>query len=382
MERRGPPEPVRPAFDGACLVNLVPALLEPLEGRLGGRRSPAPLADWVPEAVAGAEQIVLLVVDGLGALQLDERRDLAPTLASGGGARMTSVAPSTTATALTSLTTGRPPALHGVVGYRVAAAGGVLNVLRWTVDGMDARRRIPAAQFQRMPAFAGRLVPVVSRAEYAATGFSAAHLGQTPLHGWQTASGIAVEIHRVLQAGAPFVYAYYDGLDRTSHAHGLGGHYDAELRACDRLVADVRDVLPAGAALVVTADHGQVDVGGQVETPGAALMAGVTLCSGEGRFRWLHVREGAAEDVAAAAQECFGSVAWVWTRDQLIDEGWLGGNPTPDVADRLGDVVVAPYEPTAILDPADTGEQRLVGRHGSLTEAEMLVPLLGWASER
>jgi hypothetical protein len=87
------------------------------------------------------------------------------------------------------------------------------------------------------------------------------------------------------------------------------------------------------------------------------------------------------EDVAAAARESFGSVAWVWTRDQLIDEGWLGGIPTPELADRLGDVVVAPFEPTAILDPADTGEQRLVGRHGSLTEAEMLVPLLGWASE-
>lgn len=381
MEPAGQPVPVRPDFEGACLANLVPALLGRVGGDPAGRAVVRPIAEWVPGAADGADQIVLLVIDGLGALQLDARRELAPTLASGGGGRMTSVAPSTTATALTTLTTGRPPALHGVLGYRVAAAGGVLNVLRWTLDGVDARQRIPPGRFQRMPAFEGAPVPVVSRAEYAATGFSAAHLGQTTLHGWQTASGIPVEIHRLLRAGAPFVYAYYDGLDRTAHAHGLGGHYDAELRACDRLVADVRDVLPAGAALVVTADHGQVDVGGRIETPGAALMAGVELCSGEGRFRWFHVRDGAAADVASVARECFGDVAWVWTRDQLIEEGWLGGEPTPDVADRLGDVVVAPFEPTAILDPADTGEQRLVGRHGSLTEAEMLVPLLGWASE-
>jgi len=380
MERAGHREPVRPDFDGACLVNLLPALL----GLDGGTADESPrhsAAGWLPGAVDGADQIVLLVIDGLGALQLDARRDLAPTLASGGGTRLTSVVPSTTATVLTTLTTGRPPALHGVLGYRVAAGGGVLNVLRWTVDGADARQHLPAAQFQRMLAFGGKPVPVVSRAEYAATGFSAAHLGETVLHGWQTAAGIPVEIHRLLRGGAPFVYAYYDGLDRTSHAYGLGDHYDAELRACDRLVADVREVLPAGAALVVTADHGQVEVGGRVETPGAALMAGVKLCSGEGRFRWFHARDGAVEDVAAAARESFGSVAWVWTRDQLIDEGWLGGIPTPELADRLGDVVVAPFEPTAILDPADTGEQRLVGRHGSLTEAEMLVPLLGFASE-
>jgi hypothetical protein len=46
--------------------------------------------------------------------------------------------------------------------------------------------------------------------------------------------------------------------------------------------------------------------------------------------------------------------------------------------DRLGDVAVAPFEATAILDPADTREQLMVGRHGSLTAAEMLVPLLAW----
>jgi hypothetical protein len=46
------------------------------------------------------------------------------------------------------------------------------------------------------------------------------------------------------------------------------------------------------------------------------------------------------------------------------------------VVDRLGDVALVPYAPIAFLDPADTGETGLVARHGSLTPAEMLVPLL------
>jgi hypothetical protein len=71
-------------------------------------------------------------------------------------------------------------------------------------------------------------------------------------------------------------------------------------------------------------------------------------------------------------------VAWVRTKEQLIADGWLGGVPSAEVAGRLGDVVLVPFAPTAFLDPADTGELRLKARHGSLTSAEMYIPLLGW----
>jgi hypothetical protein len=224
-------------------------------------------------------------------------------------------------------------------------------------------------------------VPVVSRAEYASTGFSAAHLGGLALHGWYTASGVVVGVRQQLEAGQPFVYAYYDGVDRTAHANGLGEYYDAELVAVDRLVADVVDALVPGSVLVVTADHGQVEVGPSVQVLGPEVMDGVTMLSGEGRFRWLHTRPGATEDVAAAAEAAFGHLAWIRTKASVIDEGWLGGEPVPAVADRLGDVALVPFEPTAFLDPADTGELRLVARHGSLTPDEMLVPLAVWAAE-
>jgi predicted AlkP superfamily pyrophosphatase or phosphodiesterase len=284
------------------------------------------------------------------------------------------------------------------MGYRVRTGGGILNVLRWEVDGIDARQSLPPLQFQHYPALrgphhehgggladrrsSGEAVPVVSRADYAATGFSAAHLSGTVLHGWHTASGVVVDVLELVRNGAPFVYAYYDGVDRVAHAKGLGAHYDAELRAVDRLVGDIIDGLPAGAALVVTADHGQVDVGPSVEVLGREVMDGVELLSGEGRFRWLHTRAGAVEDVWSAAQEAFGHLAWVRTREEAIEEGWFGGEPTPEAAERLGDVLLAPFIPTAFLDPADTGEQRLVGRHGSLTPAEMLVPLIAWTPGR
>jgi hypothetical protein len=367
------PDPVLPEFDGPCLTNLVPALL----ARASGSSDPGP--GWLPDPVSRARQVVLLVLDGLGAEQLAARAASAPTLAAATASVLTSVAPSTTATALTSLVTGLPPAVHGVVGYRVRVDDAILNVLSWRLGSADARRSVPPGRFQKFPSFPGSdPVPVVSRSDYGPTGFTAAHLGDAVLHGWHTPSGLVVEVGRLVDAGSPFVYAYYDGIDRVAHATGLGEHYDAELAATDRLVADLLGRLAPGTVLVVTADHGQVEVGPAVEVIGGDVMEGVTLLSGEGRFRWLHTRRGATGDVAAAAAAAFEHLAWVRTFDQVVEEGWLGGEPVPAVADRLGDVALVPFEPTAFLDPADTGESRLLARHGSLTPAEMYVPLLAW----
>jgi hypothetical protein len=367
--------PVLPAFGGPCLTGVVPGLL-------GHLYKDEPLADWMPAPVTGAAQIVLLVLDGLGWEQLGARPELAPTLTSGLGGAITSVGPSTTACALTSLVTGRTPAEHGVVGYRVAYDNEILNVLQWTVGGRDARVRVPPRQFQPCPLFPGAPgpVPVVTRNDYGATGFSAAHLGDAELHSWHTPAGLLTGVRALTAAGAPFVYAYYEGIDKVAHARGLGAYYDDELRSADRLVGDLLGLLPPGAVLVVTADHGQVEVDGSIEVLGGDVMDGVSLISGEGRFRWLHVRPGALQDVASAAREAFCDVAWVRTKDEMVEEGWLGGIPSPAVSSRLGDVVLAPFTKTAFLDPADTGELRLVGRHGSLTPAEMLIPLLSWPS--
>ncbi len=363
-------QPVLPDYAGACISNIVPALLD-------GAVEPPP---WLPEVALDAAQVVLLVLDGLGWEQLQERRSVAPTLCSMLGGPITSVSPSTTATALTSIATGLAPGEHGVVGYRVAVDHEVLNVLRWATPSGDARARIVPEKFQPTEAFCGQRAAMVTKAEFAQSGFSAAHLGGTRFRGYRVPSTMVVELGMALRAGEPFVYAYYDGIDKVSHEYGLAEHFDAELAAVDRLVADVLEVLPRGACLVVTADHGQVDVGDRTLPPHADVLAEVSFQSGEGRFRWLHARPGRADALLAAAEAHHADVAWVVSRDQTIDEGWWG----PVVADaarhRFGDVALVCREPVSFSDPADTGPFELIGRHGSLTAAEMYVPLLVGAS--
>ena len=360
-------KPVLPDYAGACISNIVPALLD------GSVDPPG----WLPPEVLEADQVVLLVLDGLGWDQLQERTALAPVLSSFTGGPITSVSPSTTATALTSIATGLTPGEHGVVGYRVAVGNQeVLNILRWSTPLGDARNRIEPEEFQPHVAFLNQRPAIVTKAEFVSSGFSGAHLSHVRFNGYRVPSTMVLELQRTLRAGEPFVYCYYDGIDKVSHEYGLAEHYDAELRFVDRLVGDVLEVLPPGAVLVITADHGQVDVGDNVLELGSSLVPHVAFQSGEGRFRWLHARPGRVDALAEAAREAHGDVAWVRTRDETVDEGWWGAKVTDAARRRLGDVALVAREPVSFHDEADSGPFNLVGRHGSLTAAEMYVPLL------
>ena len=360
-------QPLLPDYGGACVTNIVPALLEP------GDDTPS----WLPPDVVDADQIVLLVLDGLGWEQLAARRSIAPTLSSLAGGAITTIAPSTTATALTSIATGLTPGEHGVIGYRINVDGSVLNVLRWSIGGRDARQSIPPNRIEPHDAFLGHRPAIITRAEFKTSGFTDAHLRGSRFNGYRMSSTLVAETRRVLRENEPFIYCYYDGLDKVAHEYGLGEVYDAELAYVDRLVNDLLAVLPPGAALVVTADHGQVDVGDRLVRLDPTVLAQTELQSGEGRFRWLHARAGRTDALLEAATEHHADVAWIVTRDQAIADGWFGPKVSEAARSRLGDVALVAREDVAFHDPDDSGIYVLIGRHGSLTPAEMLVPLLG-----
>jgi predicted AlkP superfamily pyrophosphatase or phosphodiesterase len=368
------PDPLLPDYRGACVSGLVPALLGPT----GTKNLPA----WFPDPVRNAKQVVVLVLDGLGWDQISEHPNETSTLATMSGGPISTVVPSTTATALTSIATGMAPGEHGIVGYRMNVHGEVLNVLRWSTASGDARRRYPAREVQPVPAFAGASVPVVTKGEFATTGFTDAHLFGGRLVGWRTPSTLVHNVVAEIGRGAPFVYAYYDGVDKVAHEYGLHGEYRAEVAFADRLVADLLAALPSYAVLLVTADHGQVDCGTASITLSGDVTSLVNMQSGEGRFRWLHARPGAARDLLAVCTEAYADVAWVVSVDQTVDEGWFGPRVSPEARRRLGDVALVAKGIVTFDDPADSGPYQLISRHGSLTSAEMLVPLLASPGRR
>ena len=359
--------PVLPRYGKGALSDVVPVLCAP-----GGPRI---IPNWMPDIVAHAPRVVLLLLDGLGWNQLQDHVADMPTLSQFVGSHITTVAPSTTATALTSLTTGLAPGEHGIIGYRVDMGDTVMNVLRWGDENGDLRRRYPPQQIQPCPPFLGARVPVLSKGELEGSGFTMAHLSGVKPMGWRAASSIPVIVREALQAGEEFVYAYYDGIDKIAHERGFGDYYRAELRAADSLIADILSVLPSDTVLVVTADHGQVHVGENTIIPSPDIASLVHHQSGEGRFRWLHARRGRETDLLETCRQ-YENVAWVVTRAQVVDEAWFGPRVSDSIVRRMGDVALVAKEAVSFEEPLDSGAYELVCRHGSLTADEMLVPLL------
>ncbi len=321
-----PPVPtdlILPDYGDACVSRVVASCLDPDAEPAPGCRT----------ALRGAEQVVLLVLDGLGWEQLTELGPRSPRrCVPWSGGPITTVAPSTTSTALTSIATGTPPGQHGVIGYRIAVDHEILNVLRWSTPAGDARKHILPESIQREPPFAGERPPVVTRAEFRGSGFTIAHLDGVRFTGYRTLGTLVAETQRHVDAGEPFVYVYYDGIDKVAHEYGFGPVYDAELRSVDRLVGDLLEVIGPQATLVVTADHGQVVVGDHVIELDHDVLANVAYQSGEGRFRWLHARSGRASALLSEAVARYSDDAWVVSVEQIIDEGWFG----PTSVRRIG----------------------------------------------
>jgi predicted AlkP superfamily pyrophosphatase or phosphodiesterase len=185
------------------------------------------------------------------------------------------------------------------------------------------------------------------------------------------------------------VYAYHGGLDMTGHVRGCTSDaWRFQLAQVDLIAAQVLAELPGDTALVVTADHGMIDVSASdkidmdagPDDPGSeqakGLSAGVRLVAGEPRARYVYAQPGAVDDVLAAWTEILGNRAWVLSRRQAIDEGLFGPTVPAAHAERIGDVVAWVRDNHAITaSRREAGAHSLIGYHGSLTDAELTVPV-------
>jgi hypothetical protein len=363
-----------PRREGATLARLVPAIGAHLTGGS---------ASGDPFGLPHASRYVLLLVDGMGEELLDANSRLAPQLSGMQRceATVTCAVPSTTATSLSCLGTGCLPGRHGVLGYtfRSPVGGVVMNALSWQ-HGDDPRIVQPhPTAFEEL-----------SRAGVAVSSV-----------GPETVREVRTDPRLTARAGLP------RGARRARHRPagrpglpGLGGRRALPVlrlralpRPCrprprlplDGLAPQARlgrragqalsEGLAPGTVLIVTADHGMIDVPTDhriliEDEPG--LLADLDEIAGEPRFRQLYTSR--PEEVARRWAERLGERAMVLTAERAIDLG-LFGSWDPGLRNRLGDVLVAMRGDWALMTQKVPQELGLVGMHGSLTRAEMTIPV-------
>lgn len=327
---------------------------------------------------------VLFLVDGLGADTIEKYKELIPTLHTFThlGKVQTSF-PSTTATSLATLTTGKLPGAHGMLGYtvRVPRSGGrILNSLKWD-------ERVDPVMWQSVPTLFERAsaeginVSHVAAKRYENTGFTQAVFRGATYRGANVAPDLIERTKESLKKEPSFVYLYINELDSAGHSDGVGSEkWLAALTYVDAMAKSLVTQLPKGTRVWLTADHGMINVGRKVILgEDNNLLEGVELIAGEPRARHLYLADdsqGAREDLAGRWREYLGADAIVHTREEIVANA-LFGDLSEDATDRMGDVIAIAQNEAVLIDPERvTLEGAMVGHHGAQTDAEQFVPLM------
>jgi hypothetical protein len=360
-----------------------------------GDRSDRPAID-LPEATSAC----VVLIDGLGLeLLLGCDRRSVPFLhamlaegASGDG--LDACFPSSTPISLCSLGTGRTPGEHGIVGFtmHVPPVPHVLECLAWTAYGsrIDLSVVLPPETLQPCEPLAasaargGIATTVVSLAEHVGTGLTRAAFRGAVFDSFarfDDLDGRVASVARRLRAGRALVYTYDARLDTAAHVYGIGSaEWRDALVATDRLLAALARALPPGAVLLVTGDHGGLNVPAPERIDLADrpdLAADVAFLSGDPRTRHVHAAPGRADRLLDVWRGGLDDGWVVLSRTEVVGAGLLGPAVRDNVLPRIGDVVAVATGGAGVFDRTRfPWELRLAAFHGAMTPAELRVPLL------
>ena len=335
---------------------------------------------------ARLHRVGVVVVDGLGSDLLVSRSGHARFLSSRlreHGAVIDSGLPSTTASALASITTGATPGEHGLLGYQVRdpRTQSVVNHLKAFPDGVEPEL------WQPMPTIfeqaAAHSIPsiAVGESRFSGTDFSRSILRGAEFHGSSNLDSHLELVREFFDSYEDAVaYLYWPALDRIGHQLGVGhDNWIDALEVVDQFARALHDLLTPGEAVVLTADHGMVDVFPEDQVWWEAehpLRSQIEVWAGEPRLVQLYLRADVDSEVfARESQEWLGEKATVLTRAQIVSRG-LFGSVNASHEGRIGDVVVFSEGAHALYDALTASENsaRMIGQHGSWTDTETSVP--------
>ncbi|MCD0444624.1 alkaline phosphatase family protein [Glycomyces sp. A-F 0318] len=376
-----------PAYDTGTLADVMPTALAAL-----GVRPPHGGTVLRGAELDGVRRVAVLLLDGFGYHLLGQAAQASATIGAlhhgelGTLTPITATVPSSTPISLASLACGAPPGVHGIIGFtvRVPDTGDLVTHIRWE-GAPDPETWQPEPTAFEAAAADGVACTVVTSGAFRRTGLTRAiYRGADWLPAASPREVAEGAVAALARGDRSLVYAYLPDVDTAGHFHGIGSPEWLEAVAeVAEAIDGILTGLPKDAALMVTADHGMVNVTDRLHVDQRPDLAqGVEAIAGDGRMRYLYAAPGALEDVRQAWTEAVGGRAELIDRDEAVDRGWFGPKVAESSRERIGDLVVACKGTFAIVgvegEPPHVA--RLIGQHGGLTAAEMAVPL--WSYRR
>lgn len=383
------PARVLPDYGGGGLLNLIASCT----ASRGGPALHPVLRALPPEDLRAARNVVLLLIDGLGYNYLTSH-GAQGALASQLAGRITSVFPSTTASAITTTFTGLAPGEHGLTGWFTwfAEAGTIAAALPFTPRGpgesLDSRGIRPDMIYRGAPLFDSLADDsfIVSYRPIVDSRYNQFFCGRAKRSAYDDLAGLVAQTETAVKSGSgrKFVYAYYPEFDTSSHRYGVESAETAAVFAAIETAFEdlMRRLAGTDTTVIVAADHGFMDCPAQnaldtADCPELAALLARPL-TGERRVAFCHVVPDKRAEFAARASEWLDGKADVLPGHVPLDEGWFGrGDLHPNIADRAGDFVLLMREDYTVKDWLPGEPRHLhIGNHGGLSADEMYIPLV------
>lgn len=350
------------------LGDILPACLNALEGK----KSESELQ------IPSAKRVVVFLVDGMGSENLRQNVELHPIASDILTTTGQTTLPSTTPVALATLGTGLYPGQHGFLGatFLVDENRTLLQPLKWKDQPNPKLIQPERTEFE---AAIARYIDVfrVGPAAYTNSGLTQAVLRGGEYFAAENLFEIQQVAQKLLMKNYPaLIYIYYRELDRIGHVNGVDSEkWRNELKSVLECISNLRNMLSDDDQLVITADHGMIDIDERIwieDYP--QIWSATKWLTGEPRFRHFYA-EPSSLKVLEKELARITRFANIYSRDEFLDSG-LVGQVESQFQSRIGDFVAIAKENVSLGSrTVDKRSSGLIGNHGGNSATERDIPI-------
>lgn len=321
------------------------------------------------------KNIIVMLFDGLGTSTLKYHLEENDFLRKHHVTDISSVFPSTTVAATTSIMSGYSPTECGWLGWDLyfEEIGENVAVFRNTLQ----RNGEPAAKFN----VANKYIPVKSimkRIEEVNGKRSAYCVSFFSKYRSKSVEDISKTVYKLSKKRKKkYIYAYWHQPDGAMHGHGVTSEEAHEQilhinREVEKLCGKLENSL-----IIITADHGLCDSVNLFleDYPEINSMLKFPPSIEPSRALSLFVKDGMKKEFETEFNKLFGNDFRLMTKEEVFTENILGfGKPHPRTYNFVGDFLAVATSNKSLFTERE--EHEFVGVHAGLTEEEMTVPFI------
>ncbi len=401
-----PQEYVLPFYSGRSILNIPASICKAFN--LPAYHTETLEKDVFPMVDENIQRIIIILMDGLALNRFSNwlENGRIPVwnqlLKSGTIAPITSISPSTTSAAMTTLWTGSSAAEHGVMGYEVwlKQYGIVSNMIsqspmsfksghsNLSQAGFDAETVLTVPKLGDYLTRNGVSTYSFQHYSIANSGLSRTFMNDINIYPYSNEAECWVNLRELIESKLHeklYLWTYWSALDHLGHLYGPDDERvevyfenfsrNLEDNLLNRLTKEQRN----GTLLIFTSDHGQVTT---QKDPIYSLSNHPEFINclhikptGESRFTYLHVKPGYESTLREYIEKTWPNKYVVLESAKILNSGLLGnGTPHPDIHNRIGDLIMLAKDNNYLWWSDE--KNPLIGRHGGLTEMDMVVPFV------